>query len=107
MFRVNVLSAIFLLSVLIASVSSLEADDRPVPPADPKSEEERHDFQRHQINYARIDVQKSRECFARNRAANNEDIVLFRPSCGGNELSAFKSCTELSDAAWCALADFS
>ena len=38
MFRLSFLSVTFLLSVLIAPVSS-QADDRPVPPADPKSQE--------------------------------------------------------------------
>ena len=102
MFRLTVLGVTFLLSALIAAVSSL-ADDRPVPPADPKSQEECRAYQRRQIDYAHTAVQKSRECSARNRATNNQDIVLYLPSCGGHELSAFRSCSELSDAAWCAL----
>src|SRR5215831_646683 len=107
MLRLSVLSTTFLVSVLIAPVSSLEADDRPVPPADPKSREECRAYQRQQMNYADIAVQKSKECSARNREANHEDIVLYHASCGGNVLSAFSSCTELADAAWCALAGVS
>lgn len=107
MFRLTVLDITFLLSVLIAPVASLAADDRPVPPADPKSEEECRAYQRQQIDYARIALQKSRECDARNRATNNQDVVLYQSSCGGGVLSAFSSCRELSDAAWCALAGMS
>jgi len=59
------------------------------------------------MDYADIAVKKSRECSARNREANHEDIVLYHASCGGNVLSAFSSCTELADAAWCALAGVS
>src|SRR5579872_2577695 len=103
MFRLTVLGITFLLSVLIAPVSSLAADGRPIPPAEPKSQEECRAYQRQEIEYARIAVQKSRECSARNQATNNEDMVLYPSSCGGNVLSAFRSCTELSDTAWCAL----
>jgi hypothetical protein len=102
MFRLSVLSVAFLLSVLIAPVFSQAADDRPVPPADPRSLECRA-YQRQQIDYAHIALEKSRECSARNQAANNEDIVLCLPSCGGDILSAFRSYRQLSDAAWCAL----
>ena len=82
MFRLNIFSSTFLLSVLIAPVSPLEADDRPVPPADPKSQEECRAYQRQVMDYADVAVEKSRECSARHRAANNEEIVLYQPSCG-------------------------
>jgi hypothetical protein len=107
MFRQSVLSVTLLLSVLTAPVSPLAADDRPVPPANPKSLEECRAFQRRQTDYAHIAIQKSRECSERNRAANNEDVALYMPSCGGNLLSSFRSCLELTDAAWCAVAGVS
>ena len=53
MFRLNIFSSTFLLSVLIAPVSPLEADDRPVPPADPKSQEECRAYQRQVMDYVR------------------------------------------------------
>src|SRR5215469_1746620 len=102
MLRLSVLSTTFLVSVLIAPVSSLEADDRPVPPADPNSQEECRAYQRQLMDYAHIAVRKSMVCSAKNEAASNEDFVSFPPSCGGRELSSFRSCRELTDAAWCA-----
>ena len=107
MFRLNIFSSTFLLSVLIALVSPLEADDRPVPPADPKSQEECRAYQRQVMDYADVAVEKSRECSAKHRAANNEEIVLYQPSSGGDVLSAFKSCTGFTEAAWCTLAGVS
>jgi hypothetical protein len=107
MFRLTISSVTFLLSLLLAPVFSLAGDDRPVPPADPKSLEECRAYQLQQIDYAHVAIQKNRECDARNRATNDEDIVHYLPSCGGSVLSAFRSCRELSDAASCALAGMS
>jgi hypothetical protein len=107
MFRPSPLTVSFLLSVLIAPASSVAADDRPVPPVNPTSQEECSTYQRQQIDYAHIAAQKSKACSETNRAAKNEDIVLYQSSCGGKVLSAFRSCRELSDRAWCALAGMS
>ncbi len=107
MFRLDVSSVAILLLVLIAPVASLAANDRPIPPTDPKSPEDCRAYQQREIDYSRVAIQKSRECFAKSQAANNEDMVLYQSSCGRNVLSAFRSCRELSDAAWCALAGVS
>lgn len=107
MFRSSALAITLLLSALVIPASSLVADDQPIPPADPKSQQECTTYQRQQIDYAHVAAQKSRECSEKNRAAKNDDIVLYQSSCGGKTLSAFNSCRELSDEAWCALAGVS
>jgi hypothetical protein len=95
------------LPALVVPASYLVADDQPIPPAEPKSQQECTTYQRQQIDYAHVAAQKSRECSEKNRTAKNDDIVLYQSSCGGKILSAFKSCRELSDEAWCALAGVS
>ncbi|WP_271597591.1 hypothetical protein [Bradyrhizobium sp. CCBAU 45384] len=107
MFRSSPLAITLLLPALVVPASYVVADDQPIPPAEPKSQQECTTYQRQQIDYAHAAAQKSRECSEKYRTAKSDDIVLYQSSCGGNILSAFKSCRALSDEAWCALAGVS
>jgi hypothetical protein len=88
--------------VLFAFLNAASAEGPPVPPSDPRSQDECRAYQRQQNQYANDILQRSKDCSARNWKAKSNDFVEFVPTCGGVKISAFRECREAADASWCA-----
>jgi hypothetical protein len=80
-------------------------DDLPVSPKTPKTTSECEDWADRYRAMANDLVEKNSAC-SRSHVRSNSYVSLA-PSCGGVNITAYKDCQEIANAAWCAWSKFS
>lgn len=94
------------MTVALLVSNSAFAQERPIAPMNPKSLEDCSVFQRQQVDYSKIALEKSKGCSKGQHASKSKSYVSFMPTCGGTKVTAYTACQSAFEASWCAWAGF-